>query len=317
METQTPQQLDGQLKMMVKLSKQKNTKRIHDLEVTEARESAQKMAQLLKLPPLEGVKSKEVLFNKTADTLKTRYFSTDFSIEKPIYIYFHGGGYVLYNIESHDTICEHLALHLDCHVIAVEYRKAPEFPAPVPFQDSLAAYKLICNSGNTHCIANGKIIIGGDSVGGNLCLQLYLYGKLEIEPQLIHLIYPVLDFSFSFPSYKEFGEDYFLDTDTMKWFLNLFIGENREKNIQDMSFLNDDIDRINIPVYLGAAGCDVLRDEARQFLEISKKYNKKVIYEEFDSLPHNFLLFAGKIKACKKAFNQMLKSMKILFNEIN
>ena len=145
----------------------------------------------------------------------------------PILVYFHGGGWVIGNIETHDGTCRELCRGASALVISVEYRLAPEHPFPAAPEDCYAATLWAAQEASSLGGDPGRIAVGGDSAGGNLAAVTSLMIRERGGPTLRHqlLIYPVTDCSFETPSYEENAEGYFLTRDMMKWFWGKYLAD--------------------------------------------------------------------------------------------
>src|SRR5919197_1091394 len=141
----------------------------------------------------------------------------------PLLVYFHGGGWVIGNLETHDALCRHLANAASAVVVSVDYRLAPEHPFPASGEDAYAATRWV--AANAAAIGGdaGRVAVGGDSAGGNLAAVVALMARDRGGPPLVFqlLVYPVTDSpAAEHPSYRENAEGYFLTRDMMHWFWN-------------------------------------------------------------------------------------------------
>src|SRR5437867_5708827 len=139
----------------------------------------------------------------------------------PVLVYFHGGGWVIGSLETHDPLCRHLANAVGCVVVSVDYRLAPEHPYPAAADDAYAATRWV--AANAAAIGGdpSRIAVGGDSAGGNLSAVVALMARDRGGPRLVFqlLVYPVTDApSADHASYRENAEGYFLTKSMMDWF---------------------------------------------------------------------------------------------------
>ncbi len=214
--------LDKQLDILLKFSRRGNLKKIHELPLKEVRENVEDIAIQMGKLHVESVASRDYTV-KTKDQydLPLRIYNAG-ETKKPIIVFYHGGGYTVYNIKTHDSFCRFLAASLDVVVVSIEYRRAPEYKCPIAFDDSLFGTLWAINN---HTLFNGdaeNVILCGDSVGGSLTLQINnaLYKEKVIKGLV--LLYPVITFEKNYPSYEKYGKGYFLDTDTMDWFKEMY-----------------------------------------------------------------------------------------------
>ena len=143
----------------------------------------------------------------------------------PCLIYYHGGGWVLGDIEGLDTACRALANRAGCKVVSVEYRLAPEHKFPAPLDDSYAALEWVAANAASIGVDPDRLAVGGDSAGGNLAAAVTLRARDQggpgIRSQL--LVYPVTNHDFGTPSYAENGDGYLLTRDMMTWFWDHYV----------------------------------------------------------------------------------------------
>lgn len=145
----------------------------------------------------------------------------------PLTLYFHGGGWVIGTIETHDGTCRALANASKAAVLSVDYRLAPEHPYPVPLHDCYEATLWAAANGASLGVNSAKLAVAGDSAGGNLAAAVALMARDLGGPKLAHqlLIYPVTDADFDRPSYGANGSGaYYLSTEGMKWFWSHYLG---------------------------------------------------------------------------------------------
>jgi acetyl esterase len=188
-------------------------------------------------------------------------------------LYFHGGGWVMGSIESHDCLCRKIANTLNIRVLSIEYRLAPQYKFPIPLNDILSVY---CGLFDDNRICLGKIIIAGDSAGGNLCASLCIKLreiKFRKTPSLQILFYPVLSNDFSSESFQKFGNEANLTKSMMQWFIYMYTGKE---------FDNKDI-KNNKLIY------PLLQDDMSVFPETL------LVSAEKDVLLDGQLLFASKL----------------------
>ena len=149
----------------------------------------------------------------------------------PLVVYYHGGGWVIGTLDTHDATCRELARASGAAVLSVAYRLAPEYPYPAPVEDCYAALEwAAANAVDLGCDA-ARLAVGGDSAGGNLSAAVAIMVRDRGGPALKHqlLIYPVTDDDYSLPSYAENGGgEYFLSADSMEWFWGHYVVDDSE-----------------------------------------------------------------------------------------
>ena len=208
-------------------------------------------------------------------------------------VFFHGGGFVVGDIESHDGLCRMICWGAAVHVLSVDYRLAPEHKAPAAADDCVAAYRWALEHAAE--LGASRIGVGGDSAGGNLAALVALRSRDEGLPQpaLQVLLSPVLDLSTETRSRMLFSEGFFLSKQDRDWFTDLYLGGT--------DFAADDA-RISpvkaadlsglAPALVLTAGFDPLRDEGNEYAEALRSAGVVVDHRQFDALTHGFASIA-------------------------
>lgn len=209
----------------------------------------------------------------------------------PLLVYFHGGGWVLGNIETHDGLARAIANEGPAIVAAVDYRLAPEAPFPAAVED---AYAAVCA---LHCEAAqlggdpARLGVGGDSAGGNLAAVVSMRIRDRGGPALAWqlLVYPVIDCDFDTPSYRECADGFGLSRDEMAWYWDQYVETASERVLPQVSPLRaDDLSGLP-PAFVMTAEYDVLRDEAERYAERLASAGVPVTLKRYDGMIHGFL----------------------------
>jgi acetyl esterase len=181
----------------------------------------------------------------------------------PLLIYYHGGGWLLGDLESHDTVCRHLANSAQCAVLSVDYRLAPEHKFPTAVDDAFAATAWAAKHANKLNIDPDRLAIGGDSAGGNLAVAVCLIARSAKAPKIRFqlLLYPALDFSFNTPSHQEFAEGFSLTRNALTWFRDHYLRKPSDEADIRASPLREQNFAGMPPACVLTAECDPLRDE--------------------------------------------------------
>ncbi len=182
-------------------------------------------------------------------------------------VFFHGGGWVICDLDSHDGLCRSMANAVGCVAVSVDYRLAPEHKFPAAAEDCYAATKWVVENGPTLGVHSERIAVCGDSAGGNLAAAVTLMARDLGEPPLVFqaMVYPVTDHSFGTPSYRENGEGYFLTEAAMRWFWTQYLPEGEDGGQAYASPLRAaDLGGLP-PALIVTAEYDPLRDEGEAY----------------------------------------------------
>jgi acetyl esterase len=207
----------------------------------------------------------------------------------PLHVHYHGGGWVIGDLDTHDRDCRTLAREAGCIVVAVDYRLAPEHPFPAAPEDCYAATCWAADHAESLGARSGAITVGGDSAGGNLaavvCLMAKARGGPHIALQL--LIYPVTDHDFTLPSYTENGEGYLLTLETMQWFWDLYCPLEQRDDWRACPSKAASLEGLPEAVIM-TAQYDPLRDEGHAYGDALKAAGVPVTVKCFDGMIHSF-----------------------------
>lgn len=201
-----------------------------------------------------------------ADGVKCRHYRATDATPAPLLIYYHGGGWVIGDLDSHDDICRKLARDAKCNVIAVDYRLAPEHPAPAAVDDCIAATKWIFANATSLGIDPTRIAIGGDSAGGNLSAIVAMHA--DVKPVFQLLVYPATDMRMGQQSHKDNAQGYLLTADSMKWFIGHYLQGDEKKKLDPMvsPLLSSEAAlKKSPPTLVITAEFDPLRDEGEEY----------------------------------------------------
>lgn len=208
-------------------------------------------------------------------------------------VYFHGGGWVLGNLNTHDTLCRRIAKESHSTVVAVDYRLSPEHRYPAALDDCFSVTKWVSQNLEALGIPNGKVIVAGDSAGGNLAAAVALRARDEraFDIALQVLIYPVIEPNFESGSYTDFAEKHGLTRKTMQWFWEQYLGV-RQAATEYAVPSNCSLDGL-AAAHVITAEYDVLRDEGEAFAKKLSAANVPTTFKQYDGMLHGFLHFAG------------------------
>jgi acetyl esterase/lipase len=212
-------------------------------------------------------------------------------------VYFHGGGWVLGSLGSHDKLCRTLAARSGCTVISVDYRLAPEHPHPAAVEDAWTATEWAAKRWS-------PLAVAGDSAGGHLAAVTALRARdegLQLSQQV--LVYPVTDFDFETPSYLEHGVDTTLTTTTMRWYWDNYVPDEHAR--REASPLRAP-DLVGVaPALVITAECDPLRDEGEDYARRLEEAGVSVVLSRYEGQMHGFFCMPGVIDAGRDAIDEV------------
>ncbi len=226
----------------------------------------------------------------------------------PVLVLFHGGGWVIGDLDSHDNMCRYFANEADLVVVAVDYRLAPEHPFPAGIEDAIAATEWVHANAASIGGNNKKIAVTGDSAGGNMAAVVAQQLKGKIAFQL--LIYRATDFSdIAYESRTAFGGgEYFLSAEDMAWFGGHLFGGAAPADAK-ASPIAGDLSGL-APAVTVTAGFDPLRDEGKAYADALAAAGVPSEYKCFDGTIHGFVSFPGALEAGRDGLAYMAGKLK-------
>jgi acetyl esterase len=226
----------------------------------------------------------------------------------PLLVYYHGGGWVIGDLDTHDAPCRFLAANSGVQVLAIDYRLAPEHPFPAAAEDAFAAYAWASANAAALGCDPARIAVGGDSAGANVAAVASLLARdagLRL-PAMQLLIYPVTVAGEELPSRRTFGEGFLLSRPDMDFFEGHYLPAGTDRSDPRVSILRaDDLSGLP-PAYLAIAGFDPLRDEGVAFGERLREAGVPVSLRLHPGLTHTF---ANLTAICPSARQAMLEAV--------
>lgn len=229
----------------------------------------------------------------------------------PLLLFFHGGGFVLGDLETHEPFCAEIARRLDLPVLAVDYRLAPEHPFPAGPEDCIAAARWAAGSPD----ALGRQITGlvscGDSAGGNLAIVVSL--ALRDEPAAVPVlaqwpIYPAADPAQGYPSFEDFGEGYLLTRDGMRWFDQCYGADPQDWRHSPMVKSQAGMP----PTLVVTASLDPIRDQGRAFAAACIEAGVETVFMEAQGNIHGFINLRKAVPSSERDIARCVEALKLL-----
>jgi acetyl esterase len=234
----------------------------------------------------------------------------------PVLVFFHGGGFVVCNLDTHDPICRALCAGAGCVVVSVDYRLAPEHKFPMPLEDCVAAMRWVAANAAGLKGDPRRLAVGGDSAGGNLAAVTALRARDEGGPSLRGqlLLYPVTDhYDPGTPSYVENGKDYGLTREDMIWFWDHYLGDKAEAGNPHASPLRAPDLRGLPPALLITAEYDPLRDEGERYAERLRAAGVDCTLTRYDGMFHGFAGQFGFVDQAQQVMDEASAWLRQLF----
>ncbi len=236
----------------------------------------------------------------------------------PVVMYFHGGGWVLGDKNTHDRLIREIANGSNAAVVFVNYTPSPEAKYPVPIEEAYAATKYIAENGNKHNLDPSRLVAAGDSVGGNMATVVAMMAKDRSGPEIIFqlLFYPVTDANFDKASYQEFATDHWLSKEAMKWYWDNYLPDKKKRKEPTASPLQASVDQLkDLPPAMVINGeFDVLRDEGEAYAHKLNEAGVRVTAVQYSGTIHDFVMLnpiteTPATRAAIKQANQMLRDV--------
>jgi acetyl esterase len=225
----------------------------------------------------------------------------------PALVFFHGGGWTIGDLDTHDALCRSLAGGARCEVFSVEYRLAPEAPFPAAVEDCIAATEFVLKQSSV-------IAVGGDSAGGNLAAVVALTLKEKIAFQL--LIYPATDQSMASESLKRNGDGYLLTRAMMEKFRAYYLPRPADWLDWRASPALAKSHAGLPPAFVLTAGFDPLCDEGRQYAEMLARAGVEVEYRNYPDMIHGFILMGGVLDIANAAVEECCAALRRAFEKV-
>ncbi|HET7364318.1 MAG TPA: alpha/beta hydrolase [Burkholderiales bacterium] len=234
----------------------------------------------------------------------------------PALVYFHGGGWTIGDLDTHDVLCRSLAVGARCVVVSVDYRLAPEYPFPTAVEDCFAATRYVAEHAAELKVRG--IAVGGDSAGGNLAAIVALMARDAGGPRLAFqlLIYPATDQRCATASHERNAQGYLLTRDSIEYFRRAYLPNERDWTDWRASPLLARSHADLPPALVITAGYDPLLDEGRAYAERLRAAGVEVDYREYADMVHGFVLFGGVLDTANAAVAECCAALRRAFEKV-
>ena len=311
------QDLDTQLPLLLRLMALRGGPQLHELSPEDGRRLFADNGGMLPQPSAPMHRVDDWIIPGPGGEIPVRvYTPTDpaqsASGSLPLTVFYHGGGWVIGSLDTHDGVTRAFAEKSGSIVVSVDYRLAPEHRFPSAVEDAEAAYLWALKAAQTFGGDPDRIAVAGDSAGGNLAAAVaqLTRDRAENAPRFQLLIYPVMDLSAESMSYATFSDGFFLSRDMMRWFRANYLSDTSQGSDPRASpLLADDLAGL-APTFVVTAGFDPLRDEGRAYAEKLNAAGVGVEYRNYPGLIHGFVAMYGLVEAAGRAFDDAANAVK-------
>jgi len=311
---ETPMPLDSQMQKIVDATLALGLPPLEQMTVEQARESIRQRTPAL--GPVQEVKAVEEHHVPVAGgAIGVRLYRPSDTRPLPALVFYHGGGWVIGDLYTHDGICRAIANAAGCVVASVDYRLAPERKYPAAFEDSYAALTWLAGHAPTLGVDSARLAVGGDSAGGNLAAAVALAVRDRRGPRLVLqlLIYPATAHSFDTVSYRENGEGYMLTREGMKWFWNHYLARPEDGRQPYASpLLAKDLGGLATALVI-TAEYDPLRDEGEAYAKRLAEAGVPVTNTRYPGLVHGFIRMINVLDPAKRALDEVAAALRKAF----
>lgn len=260
-------------------------------------------------PPISIVREETVAGG--AGQLKARLYDTQDGEARPALVYYHGGGFVLGDLDSHDALCRRLAHYGDIRIIAIDYRLAPEHPFPAAVEDAAAAFADISARHLHFGVDPFRIALGGDSAGANLAAVTARSAARSGPPAKFQMLfYPVTQTVRSTPSREKFADGYFLTKESIDWFDGHYLPPSVDRYDERVSPLLAPPPKGLAPALVVTAGFDPLKDEGRDYADQMEKAGVDCRYVDYPDQVHGFVSFTAFSSVAEEAIADAARAVR-------
>ncbi|MGV2113808.1 alpha/beta hydrolase [Agrobacterium salinitolerans] len=299
--------LDEDSAALVRRLREVNMPRQESLSPSQAREAMAAARTAAAVVPPAIHEMRDIEMRTKSGLVEARLYKPSTEVALPLLVFFHGGGWVLGDLESHDILCRRLAVSGNSNVLAVNYRLAPENKFPAAVEDAVASVDWAFEHAAELQVDPGRIMVGGDSAGGNLAIVVTLERRNSRKPRLAGqiLLYPVTDLSCDSASYRIAEAGLPVLGSTMIWFRDHYLAEPAQTQDWRASPLRAP-DFLDLPqAYVLTAGYDPLSDEGQAYADKLSANGTSVLHRHHAGQVHAFLTIGAEFPTTEKAIRDI------------
>src|SRR3954452_6714319 len=308
------QRLEPEIQLQLAMIERQGAPPVESLTPPEAREATRLQAAVAGGRPLPVAGVRDLAVDGATGPLRARHYAPEEpGGPHPLLVYYHGGGFVIGDLDTHDSACRLLCRHAGVHVLSVDYRLAPEAPFPQPIDDGRAAFAWAAAHAAELGADPARVAVGGDSAGGNMAAVVSQETVREgvAAPVFQLLIYPAVDASKDYRSQELFREGFLLTQAEMDYFYNHYVGQADPTDPRLSPLLADDLSGLP-PALIVTAGFDPLRDEGEAYAQALREAGNVVAHRRFAGLIHGFANMVAVRRVSRDAVVEMAGATRAL-----
>jgi acetyl esterase len=282
-----------------------------------ARDHYEKIAGALDIAPAPMHAVEDLRVALPGRTLRVRHYAPrehGWADPMPALLFFHGGGFTVGSLDTHDAVCRMLARGADCAVLAVDYRLAPEHRFPAAADDAFDMLAWARAESGALGIDPARLAVGGDSAGGTLAAASAIHARDRGWPLALQLlIYPGLAPRQDSGSHRAFARGYLLDADVVQWFFGNYLRAGADRDDWRFAPLVHPDLRGVAPTWIAHAEYDPLRDEGRAFAQRLREAGVAVDEAEYRGMVHAFFQHGGFVPLARRAHADAVSALRRAF----
>jgi len=304
--------LEPEIQLLLALMSRVRVADVADLGPVEGRREMRRNVAVLGDPTAPLALVEPVAIQGPADMITARLYgiSRD-SAPGPLLVYYHGGGWVVGDLDTHDFVCRFFAREAGVRVLSIDYRLAPEHRFPAAVDDAVAAFRVAMSEAARLGADPRRIAVGGDSAGGNLAAVVsQVCARDAVPPAFQLLIYPATDAANLHPSRRIFGEGFFLTDRQIAWYYDQYFPDPAQRlDPRASPLLAPDVSGV-APAYVTTAGFDPLRDEGEAYAEKLRKAGVPVELARVPGQVHGFANMAAALRSARAALRATARALR-------